>query len=240
MAKTAEEPAAGHNNPPTTPFEEDQAAIDDLYNEAQNFLDGEPITTEPMAEAVTTLLQMLRSAGNLAEKHRGEEKAPHWDAGKAVDAKFKPLAEKVRRAAETCKVALKPWLEVLAEEKRIKDQEAREEADRQKREADRAMQMSTGNLAEREEAEEKLEDAKQADIEARVQKNKSAGQTNKGGRAVGLRTVWNTHLVDPNLALDHYWPDERIEELLLTMAKAEVRGGKRHIPGFHIKDEKVV
>ena len=229
----------GDNNPPETPFEISQAEIQDLYNEAQVWLDGEGITTEEMAEKISMLLQMLRSAGKTAEERRTDEKSPHLLAGKAVDKKYGELKKKVTMASDACKEILQPWLQMKAAEKEAEDQRLREEADRKKREADRAMQTSTGNLAEREEAEKIVEEAKTADIEARVQKNKSAGQQNKGGRAVSLRTVWNTHLTDPDLALNHYWPDERIEELLLTLAKADVRGGKRTIPGFHIEDEKV-
>ena len=239
MPKKSKAPATGHNNPPTSPFEESKSQIDDLYMEAQNFLDGDPVDTEGLAEAVSTLLQNLREAGSLADKRRGEENKPHWDAGKAVDAKFKPLAAMVTRATEACKETLKPWLLIKAEEKEAEDLKLREEADRKKREADRAMQTSSGNLAEREAAEEKVEEAKAADIKARVSKNATAGQTNRGGRAVSLRTVWNTTLTDPDAALDHFWPDARLEEVLLSMAKGEVRSGKRTIPGFHIEDEKV-
>jgi hypothetical protein len=92
----------GHNNPPT-PFDECERKVFDLFDEAKNFLDGEAITTQDMADAVSKLLDMIRKAKKEADDFRAAEKKPHDDAAKAVQEKWKPLITRCDLAADAAR-----------------------------------------------------------------------------------------------------------------------------------------
>lgn len=233
-----EEPTIGHNNPPEAPFEIYQEKITDLYDEAVNWLDGKPIETEEMAEGVTSLLQLLRKAGKEADDERTKEKAPHLEAGRNVDAKWKPLGELVNRATTAAKQALQPYLKKKAAEKEEADRKLREEADRKRREAEEAFRNSQADdLLAREAAEEKLKEAKIADKTANREARKGAGVAGSFGKAVSLRSSYKAILHDPEEALEFFWPSVEIEECLTAMAQRMVKNGKREIPGFEIRKQ---
>lgn len=72
-------------------FEAISVRISDLYDEAKNFADGEPIATPEMAEAITTLFDGLHAAGNEAEALRKSEVKPFDDGKAEVQLRFHPL-----------------------------------------------------------------------------------------------------------------------------------------------------
>ena len=80
--------AIGHNNPPEpTPFDLSKAEIESLYMEAKNWLDGEGVTTEAQAEAVSKLIDLLRKAEKAAEKvEEAKVEEPAAEASEASDA----------------------------------------------------------------------------------------------------------------------------------------------------------
>ena len=231
----AEPSPVGHNNPPETIFEQHQAEINDLYDEAKLWLDGEPVETANLAEGLSTLMQTIQKAGTAADKERAGEKSPHLEAGREIDARWKTLTKLTDLATSACKEALQPWLVKIEDEKKERDRIAQEQASAQLAAAQKAIRASAAdNLIEREEAEEKLKDAT-----INQAQRATAGIKNKGGRAVGLRTVYITKLIDANLALEYFWPSLEIEELMTTIAKRRVANGQRTLPGFTITEEKV-
>ena len=232
MTTTDTAPGIGHNQPPPhiAAFQE----IDDLYGEARNWADGEPIADQEMHDAVTTLYDKLSEAGKRADELRKEEKRPHDEAAKAVQAKYKPVLTKV----DNGKSALGDLLSAYrAAEQRKKAEAARlawEEADRKAAEAQAALRASRGNLEERERAEEMLAEAKAADKGARRQDKAATTGT-------GLRTVWTAELVDAEAGLDWAYGRDpaRFTELVQAMANEAVRGGLRQVPGFRVEEKKV-
>ena len=128
----------GHNNPPADPFGAIKAHIDDLYVEAKNWLDGEPITTQAQADQVTRLLDMIRDAEKVADNARKEENKPFDDGKAAVQAKYAPLISDTKAvkgrtvlAAEACKAALAPWRQAQEAIAREAARKTREEAEKQ-------------------------------------------------------------------------------------------------------------
>lgn len=244
----------GHNNPPVeieaTPFEMSQTEIGDLYAEAKGFLDGEPIASQAMADAVSKLIDDLRKAANLADARRVAENEP-FDKGKAeVQARYAPLISDTKTtkgkavlAIDIAKKALAPWLQKLEDEKRALALAARqlaEEAERKAREA-LAATRATEDLAAREAAEAMLRDAQAADAVATKAENDKAHA--KGGtRAMGLRSVWRAEMTDGRAAAGHYWTTRRpeVDAFFQGLADADVRAGKRTIPGFLISETRVI
>lgn len=232
----------GDNAPPApSPYEAIKVHIDDLYAEAKNWLDGEPITTAGQAEAVETLLGMIREAEKAADEARKLENEP-FDHGKAavqerynlLIGKTKTVTGKTVLAADACKAALLPWREAQEAERRAAAEAARKEAEAKAAiAAEAARSAAADNLTAREEAEARVKEAEQAATLAnRAEKAATTGS--------GLRTTYKPALVDGVVAARHYWETRRsdCEEFFTSLAREEVRAGKRQIPGFEITPER--
>lgn len=232
----------GHNKPPVDPFEAFDLHLGDLFMEARNHLDGAGVQSDAEAEAVSKLLDLIRTAGKDADKARAAEKKPHDDAGKAVQAKWKPLLDRADMAVDTCKRVLTPWLQKKAAEQSAAAEAARFEAERRATLAAEAMrQASVNDLAAREAAEELVKDAAKAEAAAN-RADKARPQATGGARATTLRTTYRPELIDASAALRHYVatnPDA-IKACLLGLAETDVRAGKHQIPGFTVHAEQTV
>jgi hypothetical protein len=240
---------SGGNQPPSA-FEEISEKINVLYDEARGWLDGEPVANQGMADGISKLIAMIRDAEKEAEGLRKKEVAP-FDEGKAeVQARFNPLIGNTKSvkgktvlAVETAKKALQPWLEKIDREKREVETRLLAEAEEARKKANEAFVMSgSDDLAAREEAEKLSAEAKQADIAARKAVNDKAHAKSGAGRANTLRTTYRAEMQDPMLAASHYWKECRSEMIgfLQTLADADVRAGKREIPGIKVIEERKV
>ncbi|WP_242221649.1 hypothetical protein [Shinella zoogloeoides] len=212
--------------------------IDDLYEEARNFADGEPIASQEMADAITTLREGIHEAGKKADALRVEEKKPHDDAAKAVQDKYNPYVQPKKGRVDMAKSALDslltPWRQKVAAEKAAEAARIAREAEAAKLAAQAAMQASAGNLAEREAAEELLADAKALE--------KTARRADKAATTgLGLRTVWEAELVDVEKALDWAYGRDAAAFHAVAQRNADelVRSGVRSVPGFRVVEEKV-
>lgn len=231
----------GHNNPPEpTPFEALQIHIADLMETAQGFLDGEPITTQAVADEVGKLLDAARQADKAAEAQRKIEAKPFDDGKAEVQVRYKPLSTKCDLVATTAKKALAPFLAAEQARKDAEAAEARRIADAATAKAQEALRASGTDLAAREQAEGLLKDAKKAEgIANRAGKDKAmvAG----GARSISQRSVWTAVLADPVAALKHYREaqPEALKAWLAEQAQRDVNAGARTIPGFTISESKV-
>jgi len=212
------------------PFDAHKVNIDDLFVEAQNWLNGEAVASDDEAGTVEQLLDMARQAKKAADEARKVENEP-FDAGKAeVQARYNPILKRADAVADACKLVLKPWREA---EKRAAAEAARADAERIRQEADAAMRASAGNVLERERAEEKLVLAKEAEKFA-----KRIGKVAATGN--GLRAVPKAILVDGGKAAEHYWRtrNPEFQTFLCELAASDARNGARTIPGFDVIEEK--
>lgn len=222
----------GGNNPPA--FEAHKVNIDDIHAEALEWLDGKAVESAAEADGLNTLLDMARKAQKAADDARAAEKKPHLDAGKAVDAQWKPLIDAAQRIVDGCKKALTPWNIKEAERKAEEARKATEAAEAQRQaevEASRAA-AATGALTDAEQADQQAAAAKQADKAAKAaQKAATSG--------LGLRTTYRPELTDPKAAIAHYWATRREDFIALVndLAAKDVRAGKREIPGFTVHAE---
>ena len=230
----------GGNNPPE-PIDGFKTHIEDLLIEAQNFLDGSGVNSEAEADGVSRIIDELRKASKDADAERKAEKKPHDDAGKAVQAKWKPVLERAATAIDVAKKALTPWLEKLEAERLERERIAREEAERAAEEARKAHAAAQADdLAAREAAEAKIKEAEEAEKAA----NKIASaktHAKGGGRAIGLRTHWTATITDRRAALNHYVktnPDAFVD-LIQTLADRDARANVHEVPGVLFKNEKV-
>lgn len=227
----------GHNQP-VEPHTEIFQQIDDLYDEAKNWADGEPIADDAMHDAITRLYDGLHEAGKKADALRVEQKKPLDEQIAAIQSLYNPYIQPKRGKVDLGKSALG---DLLAAYRAAKAAAAKAEADSiaaaaaaARQTANDAMRASSGNLAAREEAEEALADAKK--LERQASRTWKAATT-----GTGLRTTYRADLVNIDEALDHYWKTHQssFEDLVRELAATDVRAGKRAIPGFSVVEVKV-
>ena len=225
----------GNNRPPhEILFDE----IQELFDEAKNWADGEPITTEQQHDAVTKLYDGLHDAGKRADELRKDEKKPLDDEIKAIQDRYNPYIQPKKGKVDLGKAALgdmlAKWRAAVAKKKEDEARKAREEADRKAAEAQAAIRASSGNLAEREAAEAMLKEAKQADRFAKRQDKAATTGT-------GLRSVWVATPTDWEAGLDWAYGRDyvRFRELVQQMANEAVRTGARSVPGFVVTEDRV-
>lgn len=238
----------GHNNPPS-PFEDIETKINDLYDEAKQWLDGEPVDSQGQADALNTLINMIRDAEKEADTLRKDEAAPHDEAKAEIQARFNVLIGKTKSvkgktvlALGAAKAALTPWLEKLDAEKREAERVAREEAEEARRLAQAAMALSEPeDLASREQAEALVGKAKTADITARLATKDKAHANGGTGRATGLRSYYTAEINDKTTFARWLWTNRKSEMdgFLSEMAgKIVSQNHDQDIPGVTIHEER--
>lgn len=241
--------AIGHNQPPEpTPYEKAVAEIDGLYDEAKNWLDGQAVDSQSVADGLAKLLTMLRDATKRADEAREAEVEPFNKAKAEIQARYAPLIADTKAikgkavlAMEACKKALGPWLEKIDREKREAADKARREAEELAWRAQMAIRATPiTDLAGREKAEELVAEAKEAESFARHAAKDTAKVDGGGKRAISMRTVYTPRLIDPPAAVRHYWQTSRVsmEKFILQLAEQDVRNGRKSIPGFAIDETK--
>lgn len=219
----------GGNNPPA-----DAAMtihVDDLFTLLSDTLAGGEVSNDEQEAAIDAILNDFRDAAKDAEKARKDEKEPHLEAGRQVDAKWKPITDKANRGATACKDALTPYRTAKQRAKDEAARKAREEAEAREKAAQEALRGSE-DLEAKFAAEQELEAAK-----------KLAAVANKIDRApTGLRTFWEAEITDRKAALLHYLArvPERFEALIQQLADEDSRNEatRRDIPGIIFHERK--
>lgn len=220
-------PNNDHNGPPADATF--GLHIDDLFAMLSASLAGGTVDSDEKEAAIDALMDDFRKAAKDADEARKAEKKPHDDAGKAVQAKWKPVIDKADRGVTECKAALTPY---RVEKQRIADEaarKAREEADAKERAAQEALRQSD-DLEAKFQAEQDLEQAK-----------KLTAVANKIDRsATGLRTSWEAELTDKSAALRHYLKTQpgEFEALIQTLADRDARGARPPVPGVLYHERK--
>ena len=239
----------GHNSPPPSPFELMAEHINDLYDEAAQWLDGEPVTTQQQADALNTLENRIREAAKDCEAMRKEEVKPLDEAKAEIQGRYNPLIGETKTvtgktvaAINAVKAALRPYLLELDRQQKEAARIAREEAEAKQAAAMEAMRArDAANLEQAAEAEKLVQEAKQAEADAKRAENAKA-HAKGGGRASGLRSVWRASMTDEKAAAGWMWTEHRAELMAFVQEYADkaTRAGKRSIPGFEILEEKVL
>jgi len=217
----------GGNNPP--PDAMYSLHVDDLFSLLSDTLAGGEVGNDDQEAAIDALMDDFRKASKDADKARADEKKPHDDAAKAVQAKWKPILEKADRGVSACKDALTPY---RMAKQRAKDEAARkvrEEAEAKQRAAQEALRQSE-DLEARFLAEQELEAAKKLNLVAnRIDRS-----------ATGLRTYWEAEITDRKAALLHYIArvPERFTALIQQLADEDARGARGTVPGIVFHERK--
>lgn len=194
--KAVDAPAAIGDNRSGDPFEQLKSDVDDKLASAITFLgDAKAKADKTRADRARNIQAELLSLVKAADKMHEEEKRPHLDASRAVDAKFrfrdgiKDVCGKLRTVFENILRAE----EAKAREEARKKHEAEvraAEAERQRISAEHEKKMANDPIAALTDPEPELPIVPSAPEPVKVQAGGGIG------RAAGLKTVWEPRIDD--------------------------------------------
>lgn len=207
-------------------------AIDDLYEEAGHRLDGSDIETQEEADNLGRIMSELRRLSNAADEARKLEAKPFDDGKAAVQERYKPVIARADRAVNLAKASLGKWLAKL-EAERVERQRIAEQAAAIL--AQQAAAQPRDTLADAERHDEAVK-ASTAAARAVTRIAKDAPKVAGIGRAVSLRTYYETELSDALAAL-RWLKEHRPTELraaILDLIERESLAIRRTVPGVAI------
>lgn len=182
----------GHNNPPS-PIEAVSSQYAALIDEAQNWTDGEPVTTEGQMNAVDAIVKQFKTYRADLVKAGKEQTDPLHKAWKAEVAAVKVYTDDADLMQSALIACVAPFKAKLAAEKAEADRKAQEaawEATRKAREA--AAAVNAADIEQQRAAAAAMAEAEDAQRRA----NAAAKDTVKG-----MRTVTHYSLDDERAAL---------------------------------------
>jgi hypothetical protein len=117
----------GDNNPPSDPAELLKEQIESASAGADAYA---TIADDATAAKAQTLRSRLLELSGEADTQREKLKAPHWEAAKAVDAKWQPLVKNAKAVADKIRAALSEW--ETAKMRKAAAEQAKAQAEAQK------------------------------------------------------------------------------------------------------------
>jgi len=201
----------GHNNPPD-PIDTALAPFGDAIEEAQNWLDGQPIENEEQLRATDELLKTIKTAIKELNAARDEATKPLHEAWKAEIARWKPTQDDLERISKGIVAAQDPFKRALAAKKEAEKRAAWEAAEKARKAAEEAaLSAKASDIEAQRDAAEKAALAQRAAEEA------SAKQKDK---VKGMRTVHLYEIEDHRAAL--HWIVQNDREAMTAFIEAYV------------------
>lgn len=242
----------GHNQAPL--FERLVLRAQELTAEAEN---APPVVSQEMADKYGGYLKAVSDVIKQAEAERIAEKRPHLTAVRIIEERWQgQVLGPVRKVFSLLKKRLVEWeIAQAAERKRIADEakakaeEARREADEAERRIKEAQEQARagGPFAPRAYAEavETMRAAEAAEKAAKVAANAKSttgaqyATASGQARAVSLVTTRSAVIKDRRACALFYLSDEKMGQVLQTLADRDVRQGL-DVPGCEVIETKDV
>lgn len=206
-------------------------------------VDNMPEVNADTAPKIRDLLARVGEMAKKVEKGRKEAKEPHLEAGRKVDAEFKPLNETLADLKKAIDRPLAAWMRAEQERQRAEaeaarkaEEEAAQFAEAMAEDDDDDMAARAREFAEKRAAESRLKQA-QAENAGRVQS--ADGFT----RAAGLRTYRSAEIIDAAKLVAHFASHPDVIDAAHKAANAAIRaakGGPVEIPGVRVVEEQRV
>lgn len=222
---------ANHNNPPSAQalaLEPFSGAIE----EAQNWLDGEPVQSVAQMDAVDDLIKQVRKAKTTLEAERKKAVAPLNDAVKAENAAWKAAQEPVE-------ITLKALVEIVAD---FKAKIAAEKAEAAKAEAEAARQAEQAAIEAAREAHgsgdaEKHKAALEAEKAAKAAK-REASKADDAAQVKGMRTVTKHDIEDVGALINWIAKNDRAALIEFAQEYARKHHTLKPMDGVRVWKEK--
>lgn len=188
-------PAKIGDNLPPNPIDEALAPFGDAISEAENWLDGVPVSTVDQMKAVDALLKDIKAAKKAVGDAEESEAKPIYDQWKAAKARFAPTITDLDRIAKGLVSIVDVFKRKLAAEKAEAECLARVEAERKLREFQEAHRAAgAGDIEAQRAAAAAEEAAKDAARTAAL-----AGKDT----VKGMRTVTRYEITDHRALLNY-------------------------------------
>jgi hypothetical protein len=234
-----------HNNPPE-PAEVFQERIANWFDDIAKL---GPVTDANASAYADT----IRFGGVLVKEidtQRDSEKRPHLEAGRQVDATYKPLIDDVKKKADDLKAPLlkfqqakKAEADRIAREAAEIARKAEEDARRAQEEAETEEDPFLAATAEVVDPEAALAAARTAEAQALAAKRIQA--TSPAFKALSTRSIRKANVRDPAALAGHYIAKGNTDllQLLERLANADIRhakGAPVELPGVEVFEEEVL
>lgn len=216
------------NNPPTAAelFADEIASLKERINTFG------PVTEANAGEA-RDLIGLAKKLAKDIDAKRDEEKRPHLEAGRLVDATYKPLEDDAKKAPAPLEKAL---LDHINQQKRLAFEAAEKARRMAEEEAKRAAALADDPIL----GEDVVEAAKLAEQKAEVAaasvKTANTVKGSEGFRAAGVRKTLKAKVTDYAALVNHYASHPDMQALAEKIANANIRSmkGGVNIPGVEI------
>lgn len=210
------------NNPPSaaTLFADE---ITSLFERANTF---GPITEANAGEA-RDLIGLAKQLAKDIDAKRDEQKRPHLEAGRKIDAEFKPLVEAAKEAPQPVERAL---LAYINEQKRLAAEAAEKARRMAQEEARRAAALADDPILGEDMADGAKLAEQKAEVAAASVKTVATVKGSEGFRAAGVRKSWKAELTDAAALVAHYARHPDVIAAALKIASADVRTSKGVYP----------
>lgn len=218
----------GDNRPP--PFDPEKQVglakrVDAFMGVCNDVRARGDLASDDDAEKLADHITGMRGLKTEVENTRKAEKKPHDEAGEAVQKAFAPLTERLERAIKAMLALQNDWIakkQAVADAARREREAAAEEARRQAEEAAKAAAAS-GSIDGEIEAERLAKAAADAEKAAARTVKANVGSASGAGRAISQRTVRKARIININLLFVRYRANQKLLELLQSLADADVR-----------------
>jgi hypothetical protein len=211
-------------------------ALEDVRMTASDFLDGSPVETKAQADAIGIIVSRARAIKRDADLARKQDKEPHLEAGRKVDADYKPVLETADDIISAAQRPLTAWMEAEAVRQRAEAEQARQAALAAQQQALDAQRASEGNVDATEAARKLQKDADSlTKVAARAEKAKPnvAGE----GRSLGLRGHQVADLTDRRALLEWVMVNDP-EPLTEWLSEYARKALPMQLPGVTIRTER--
>jgi hypothetical protein len=218
-----------HNNPPSAA----ELFLDEALRLTRLASEFGPVTEANAGEA-RDLIGLAKALAKDIEAKREEEKRPHIDAGRQIDATYKPIKEAADKAADPLTKALMGYIN---EQKRLAAEAAEKARKAAEEEARRAAVLASDPLI----GEEAVDAAKLAEQRAEVaQASVKVAATVKGSegfRAAGVVKSYRAKVIDYAALVLHYGHHPDVQAAAEKLANAAIRAAKGSItiPGVEVE-----
>lgn len=234
----------GHNNPPAVAgdYTKLQERLDELLGSASRA--PQTIENVEQAEKCTSLTKMLKELAKAAENARVQEKEPHLNAGRAVDAFFGKISEPATSTAKDIEKRLTAFTQAQREAERKAALEAarkaKEESDRMAAEAAELERAGMADMATQTMADAQKVEATATRLEAKAADDKELGKVRSELGSTSTRKQWKVEITDRSKIdwsqLGRFVSDDAI----LAAIRGYVQNGGRDLAGAKIWQEEIV
>lgn len=216
------------NNPPSAA----ELFLDEALRLTRLASEFGPVTEANAGEA-RDLIGLAKTLAKDIEAKREEEKRPHIDAGRQIDATYKPIKEAADKAADPLSKAL---MAHINEQKRLAAEAAEKARRMAEEEARRAAELADDPIL----GEDVVDAAKlaqqKAEVAAASVKTVATVKGSEGFRAAGVRVTYKAKVHDYAALVAHFAVHPEVQAAAEKAANALIRTYKKNsvIPGVEV------